>query len=276
MLRSRRSASAAAAAAVILLAAIARAQPEPALSTASQSSTMGALAFLRGAPEPEQRRKAIAALRQEPSRGPRTFKALAEAMLSDGNNDVRRDAAVALLDYEGHEPLQRLEAFFKGEMGEETRRSVCAALGAHPGRKDDAGTAAFLAGLLSDDESAAVRAAAVTGLMNRSDQFLLVELRRAAAKDPAVDVRKLAAAAVKSIVTAPKPSKIRPAPPQPARYDAVKGKDRCPPGNGWCECFRPPLKGRPRCITRSACEHTFFNSYQHQGFSCTFDGQLIE
>ena len=233
-------------------------------------------ATLRKAAAPPARLEAVRVLRTSLYHGPRAFQALSTAMSNDLNNEVRQAAAIALLDYEGGQTLALVGKFLKDEVGEEVRRSVCAALAAAPAHLNDPGATSVLSARLGEDESAAVRLAAVAGLSARRDPIALGDLKRAAEKDPSKEVRAAAGAAYKQLSIPPKVKAPKPKKPERASYDAVKGKDRCPLGCGWCECSRPPFKTKPRCVPRADCEHAYYNSYQHQGFSCSWNGEQIE
>ena len=261
-----------------------QAGPPPAASTgtlsrplniASPEALSAVIARTREAPTPQERQEAIRALRQPHYRGPQAFRALSAAMSGDRNNEVRQAAAIALLDYEGGETLKRIEGFFKGEFSDATRRSVCMALGTAPAQVQDPGITGLLSSLLAEDSAAAVRWAAVEGLSARQDRSALGALQRAADWDQDMIVRVAAAAAYRKLsqpppIKAPQTSKTKRAP-----YDAVPGKDLCPPGNGWCACSRPPVKIKPHCVPRADCVHTFFNTFQSQGYSCDWDGETI-
>jgi len=247
-----------------------------AASSAAVAGIDSVVAALLSAPEPAARLAAIATLRQDPYRGPKAFQGLAAAMGKDLSSAVRRDAAIALLDYQGTQSLAELEKFLAQEQGEEVRRDVCVALATAALHLSDPGATSLLTTRLSEDEAPVVRRAAIQGLAARLDVGGLGELKRAAQKDADPRVRAAAAAAYQRISHRPKAKTDKPKAPERAPYDAVKGKDPCPRGSGWCECSRPPLRTKPHCVPRADCEHTFFNSYQTQGFSCTWDGQAIE
>jgi hypothetical protein len=242
---------------------------------ASPTRLAAVLARVREARTPQERQEAVRMLRRTPYRGPQAFRTLSAAMTEDLSNEVRQEAAVALLDYEGSETLVGIEAFFKTEMGDDARRTVCVALATAPARGGDRGVTSLLTGLLSGDPAPAVRMAAVAGLLARQDRSALGELRRAAQRDPDKKVREQAQAAYRLLAQPPKTERTRVAKPQRASYDAVRGKDPCPPGNGWCECSQPPLKTKSRCLPREDCEHTYFNTYRSLGFSCAWDGEVI-
>lgn len=273
--------------AALLWAAPAPAQTgaPPAVSTATVRTSSAAVELpglaevmtaARHARSPAARRSAIRALRQASYRGEPAFKTLSDAMLHDLNNEVRQDAAAALLDYDGPETLAKIETFFKDELGDEARRVVCVALATAPAYGDNQSVTSLLTGLLAEDGSVAVRLAAVAGLAARQDASALGELQRASKKDKEASVRVAAAAAYRQLSQPVKMKAPKPFVDKQASYDAVKGKDVCPGGSGWCECSRPPLKTRPRCVLREECEHVYFNSYQHDGFDCTWNGELVK
>ena len=245
------------------------------LDITSQTGLSAIIARAREAPTPQERQKAIRALRQPTYHGPEAFRALSAVMSADRNNEVRQAAAIALLDYKRSETLKQIEAFFKAEFGDETRRQVCVALATAPAYAQDPGVTSLLSGLLAEDPSAAVRWAATEGLSARRDLSALGALQRAAAWDQDLIVRAAAAAAYRQLsqprrIKTPRPNKLQRAP-----VDAVPGKDPCPPGNGWCACSRPPVKIKPHCVPRADCVHTFFNTFQSQGYSCDWDGETI-
>ncbi|MDD5658028.1 MAG: hypothetical protein PHF00_12325 [Elusimicrobia bacterium] len=260
-------------AAALWLAAGAAWAQEAAPSTAA-ASTPDLIASLREAPESAERLRAVARLAEPPRRGDAVFAALARAMREDLSNEVRQAAAAALLDYEGRDAVGRVAEYLRQEKGEEARRRVCAAAAAAPAHADDPAVALLLAERLSEDESPAVRLAAVSGALSRRLAPLLGDLARAAAKDPDPAVRAAAGRAHKLLSIpekVPKPRKKV----ERADYDAVKGRDRCPAPSGWCECARPPIQMKPRCIPRPDCAHQYRNTYQGEGFSCLWDGLEI-
>jgi hypothetical protein len=247
------------------------------LNTASAADISAAIAQVSSGRTPRERQEAIRVLRRTPYRGPRAFRALSAVMSDDRNNEVRQAAAVALLDYEGSETIKRMETFFKGEFADDTRRVVCVALATAPAQAEDPGVTGILIGLLADDPSSAVRWAAIDGISARRDQSALGALQHAADYDQDLLVRSAAATAYRKLSHLPQMKRHQPpSKSKRASYDAVEGKDPCPPGNGWCACSLPPLKTRPRCIPRAECEHTYYNSYQSLGFTCDWDGEIIK
>jgi hypothetical protein len=232
---------------------------------------------MKTAPSPAERTAAIAALRQIRYRDRSVFEELSRSMRDDLNNEVRQAAAAALLDYEGNPTIERIEAFMDTEQGEDARRAVCAELASAPAQRSNPGATGILTARLALDPSPAVRLAAAASLLARGDRVALGALKTASEKDPAAAVRQAAQDAWRALSRPVKVQAPKPRPQETADYNAVKGQDRCPVGlHGWCECSRGFLKTKPRCVSRDVCAHMYFNSYQNNGYSCNWNGALIE
>jgi len=215
-------------------------------------------ARLREGASPEDRLEAIRQLRADA--GSRSRHALAAAMREDLNDRVRQAAALALLDAPDGQTIQDLDEFLSQEQGEEVRRAVCVALSSAPA--DNSGAISLLGGRLLQDGSGAVRLAAVESLRARGDRRALGDLKIAAQKDADPAVRRQAQAAWKILnQPAPKPKAM---------------KTKAAPVQGPCQCSRGPMKLRARQTTREECEHSFRNSYQRQGFSCSWNSMQLE
>lgn len=203
------------------------------------------------------------------------FKALSRAALSDLSLQARRAAAVSALSYEGPEPLALAENILKNEQGEDVRLGLCLELSSGSVHQADPQVTDLLARMLSEDPSPAVRLAAVDGLARRADKRALPDLKRAADGDDDPAVRQRAKKTFALLMAPPKTQ--RSAKKEPAAdYKAVKGKDRCPNPNGWCQCSNGALGPRPHCLPREDCAHDYETVYRHDGFVCTWDGQSLE
>lgn len=239
---------------------------------AAEAGLDDALLKLREEPEPAARVEQARRLAAEPLRGPRAYQALAEAMERDLSDQVRLAAAKAVASWPGGEPLERVERFLKAENGAMTRRDLALALSTEPAHAANPDATRILAGLLLDDPSPAVRRGAAVGLALRRDITAIGAARKAAASDPDKDVRAVAAKAA-AVLEKPPKAKAKPKAPPPPKEDAVKGKDKCSPPYGWCECGYPVIKTAPKCVTKDECRHLFNNSYRRNNLSCDWDGQ---
>ncbi len=249
---------------------------QPASIAVSSANIDALIQDMRRVEDPPMRLDAVRVLSGSAYKGPLAFKALSWAMQNDLNNDVRQAAAVALMDYDSGETLPLLEKFLREEIGDEVRRSVCAALASAPAYASNRGATTLLAERLGEDPSALVRLSLIDDLLRRQDPAALESLKRDAQKDDDKSVRAAAWAAHKKIAAPRKVREAKTAKPAPPSYNAVKGVDHCPLGFGWCECGRPPLKIKARCVQREDCEYSFFNSYKRQGFDCSWNGENIE
>lgn len=263
--------------AALLAAALLAATPlsaAPASDAAADDALADALLRLRSEPAAPARAALCADLARPPLRGPRAYAALAEAMERDLSDAVRLAAAKSVATWPGGEPLERLDKFLKTEAGPGARRELALALSTEPAHLANPDATRLLAALLLDDPSPAVRRGAAVGLALRGDTAGIAAARKAAASDADKDVRAVAAKAV-AVMEKPRKAKPQPAaaPPKPG---AVKGKDRCAPPYGWCECGYPVIKTPPKCLTRADCRHLFINSYRRNGLSCDWDGQDLE
>jgi HEAT repeat protein len=245
---------------------------QPAPDDPERLSLTELLSILRDAPPAIARRESAGVLRQGAYRDPRTFQALADAMSFDLDHGVRQAAAMALLDYPGEGTTLWLARFFQGEGSEEVRRAVCGALATALAHRGDLAATDLLTALLAEDRSAAVRTAAAWGLARRQDLRTLGALKQAADKDPDSVVSAAAAAAYRLILSRKLPG---PEPP-PAPLVRARLPKGTPEDYGWCECLRLPLKIKPKWRSLQDCEHTYYNSYQHAGFMCSWGGQKIK
>ena len=246
-------------------------------AAAASSAGINALVEdLHGAEDSSVRLEAVHTLSMPAYKGSLAFKTLAWAMQNDLSNKVRQAAAIALMNYEGGDTLPLLDKFLEEEIGDDVRRSVCAALATAPAYGSNRTATTLLAERLLEDSSPAVRLAIIEKLLARQDTAALDGLKHASKEDEDERVRAAALAAWKKLSTPPEIAAVKPPKPEPPPYGAVKGVDHCPLNFGWCECSRPPLKIRPRCVSREDCEHVFFNSYKRQGFFCSWNGENIE
>lgn len=149
------------------------------------------------------RAEAARALGLAEYRKPYGLEALARAMLKDPSAEVRRRAALAALEHEGHEAVAAVEAFLKAEGGEHLRREIALALAA--AHVDDSEATAAVASLAAEDPSAETRAACVQALAKRGDRRATAALKRVADKDADKGVRKEAKKAVESLSRTSKP-----------------------------------------------------------------------
>lgn len=230
---------------------------------------------LRAEPEAAARIELVKALNRPPLRGPRAYHTLTETMESDLSDTVRLAAAKAVATWPGGEPLERLDKFLKTETGAMTRRDLVLALSTEPAHAGNPDATRLLAALLLDDPSPPVRRGAAVALALRGDVTAVGAARKAAASDPDKDVRAVAAKAV-AVMEKPRTQAKKKAAPPPPKADAVKGKDKCSPPYGWCECGYPVIKTPPKCLTREDCKHLFINSYRRNNLSCDWDGQDME
>ncbi len=242
---------------------------------AAEADIADVLVKLRDEPEPAARAAMIEELNKPPLRGPRAYQALVDAMERDLSDAVRLAAAKAVATWPGGEPLERLDKFMKTETGALTRRDLALALSTEPAHATNPDATRLLANLLLDDPAPAVRRGAAVGLALRGDISALGAARKAAASDADKDVRAVAAKAVAVMERPPKAAAKKKAPPPP-KADAVKGKDKCSPPYGWCECGYPVIKTPAKCLTREDCRHLFLNSYRRNNLSCDWDGQDME
>ncbi len=193
-------------------------------------------------------------------------------MERDLSDVVRLAAAKAVATWPGGEPLERLDKFLKTEASASSRRDLVLALSTEPAHASNPDATRILAALLLDDPNPAVRRGAAVALALRRDLTAIGAARKAATADPDKDVRSVAAKAVAVLEKPPKAKAKKKAPPPP-KEDAVKGKDKCSPPYGWCECGYPVIKTAPKCLTREDCRHLYVNSYRRNNLSCDWDGQ---
>lgn len=241
-------------------------------AAAAEPDIESTLSKLRDEPEAAARVELVRALSAPPLRGPRAYQALAETMERDLSDAVRLAAAKAVATWPGGEPLERLDRFLKTENGPVTRRELVLALSTEPAHADNPDATRLLASLLLDDPVPAVRRGAAVALALRRDITAVGAARKAAASDPDKDVRAVAAKAV-AVLEKPRPAKPKPKAAPAPKEDAVKGKDRCAPPYGWCECGYPVIKTPPKCLTKEDCIHLYRNSYRRNNLSCDWDGQ---
>ena len=208
-----------------------------------------------------------------------SFSAVSRAMLSDLNDKVRLAAAAGVMSFEGSKSAALIEQLLHNEVSETVRRTVTAQIATAPAQKDNPEVTALLGKVLSEDNSSAVRMAALQGIEARGDKRALATLKTVGDRDPDPSVRRQAKKLQKSLSTQKKaasPSSKKPAKEDVDAYEAVKGKDYCGGGNGWCQCEHGMFKPRPRCVSKEDCRHTFENTYRSLGYSCKWDGQDVE
>lgn len=242
---------------------------------AADDDLSAVLVGLRAEPEPAARVLLVRKLNAPPLRGPRAYETLVETMERDLSDAVRLEAAKAVATWPGGEPLERLDKFMKAESGAMSRRDLALFLSTEPAHAGNPDATRLLANLLLDDPAPAVRRGAAVALALRGDASVVGIARKAAASDPDKDVRSVAAKAV-AVMTRPPKAKSKKKAPPPPKTDAVKGKDKCSPPYGWCECGFPVIKTPPKCLTREDCRHLFINSYRRNNLSCDWDGQDME
>lgn len=198
------------------------------------------------------------------------FKALVDTMRNDLSDSARQAAAISVLSHPENGALDVIEEFLKTEEGAAVRQAVCSAIGASAAYRENPQATLLLTQLLTDDPNAEVRLAALHGLESRQDRRALGSLKIASERDADSEIRKRA----KKAYSALQPQKAKKT--EAARYDAVKGRDHCGNGNGWCECGSPALTLKARCIPRADCSFKYENTYRRQGFTCTWDSLSLE
>lgn len=224
----------------------------------------------------EVRAEIARALGEEPFRETASLEALSRALQDDLSADVREAAASSLLAYPEVRALSLIEDYLRQEQGDALRRSVCLALSTAGAHLDNPLATTILLERLSDDQSPPVRLAVVAALLARRDRRALAGLKRASEKDPDPAVRRKALAAHKDLSRPPRASPPNPKKALPPDYGAVKGRDPCGNGNGWCECLSGPLSPPARCMSREDCRHRYETTLRHQSYTCTWDKQSLE
>ncbi|MDE2039515.1 MAG: HEAT repeat domain-containing protein [Elusimicrobia bacterium] len=252
----------------LLLAGLAA---SPAFAAPRQGLEEKLLAVLDSDPSPQNRAEAALGLGQAEMRDSQALDALSRACLADPSREVRRQAALGVLSFDGEVAADAALACLKAERGASVRRDIVAALALSPVHRDDSDVTIALASLLSGDEDASVRQAAARGLGLRGDLRALPALKKAAS-DPKAAVRRAAKAAA-ALLSKPRSLARRTGKRIRDQFSAVKGRDRCLGGAGWCECGKGPMHPRPVCMSRADCAHTYANSYRPLGYVCTWDGQ---
>lgn len=225
-------------------------------------------------PEEAVRLLAVAALRKRQDEA--AFESLARALREDLSDKVRAAAASGLLAYPGARALAILEEFLASEQGAQVRSSVCLELSNSAPHRDNPLGTALLTARLAEDPSPSVRLAAVRALGLREDRRALTALKRAAEKDSDPSVRREALAAHKALSKPPRAAPPKPKRATPPDYGAVRGRDPCAGGNGWCECSSGPLSPPARCLSRDDCRHRYEAVLRHQDYTCTWDKQSLE
>lgn len=246
-----------------------------AVAALAQEGVEEALAKLRAEPEPPARVELVKALNAPPLRGARAYQAIAETAESDLSNVVRLAAIRAIATWPGGEPLERLERYLKNESDVMGRRELLLVLSTEPAHASNPDATRVIANALLEDASPAVRRGAAVALALRGDFAGIAAARKAAASDPDKEVRSVAAKAV-AVLERPRAEKARKKAPPPPKSDAVKGRDKCLPPYGWCECGYPIIKTRPKCLTREECVDLFNNHYRRNNLSCNWDAQDVE
>lgn len=234
------------------------------------------LRVLTSEESPEVRLEALRVLRREGFRGAEVYESVSEALSRDPSADLRAEAAAAVLDYPGADPLAQVERLLSEEQGEIVREAACVALATAPAYASSPGATLILARSLEEDSSLAVRRSALSGLAKRGDRRALAVLQRASVSEKDEPLRKAIRRLLAVLSEPPKVEKKAEKKEPDPDDKALKGVDFCGDGNGWCECSMGPLRPPARCVSRQGCIHLYENTYMRLGYLCTWDGASLE